>query len=419
MRTNFYPRLTSLAWLAAGFALALLLPLIIDLFGSDDARRAHLAKLSLEQAIEQIRQVSVEEVDENAMANDAIRQMLISLDDHSELLEPDQYTALLERSQGEFVGVGLEVGLRDKYFTVIGISPDSPAARADIAIDDRIVGIDGEPVKGMQMRELLRRITGEAGAQVTLKLFRSSLALDQESDQELNQRKVLEADQPSSWENASFDVTLTRQKLTLRHITAQRLEGDIGLLELRRFNQASAQTVREELEQMDAELALKGMILDLRSNPGGLLTAAVAVADLFLQQGKIVATHSPKLAEQAHIYRATKGDILRGRPLVVLIDQGSASASEVVAGALQDNVRAVLMGSRSYGKGSVQSLMPPLANGSALRITTAFYTTPSGTEVQSRGIEPDVSITATSAELIAAARQQVLLALAQNQNAPD
>lgn len=313
----------------------------------------------------QIRQSYVEEVDDKTLLEHAIRGMLAGLDPHSAYLDAESFDDLQVNTTGEFGGLGLEVGMEDGFLKVIAPIDNTPASRAGIEPGDLILRIDGKPVKGMSLSEAVTTMRGPRGSQIELTILRESVR------------------QP-------FDLVLTRDVIKVVSVRTELLEPGFGYVRIAQFQSRTGQEFIAALNKLQAKQTLNGLVLDLRSNPGGVLQASVAVTDALLDTGLIVYTRG-RLANADTRYEATEGDLLQGAPLVVLINGGSASASEIVAGALQDNQRGVVMGTDSFGKGSVQTVVP-LAEDRAIKLTTARYYTPSGRSIQAQGIVPDIIV---------------------------
>ena len=319
---------------------------------------------AFDEVLNQVHASYVNEVDRRTLVSSALRGMLDELDDHSNYLDQRDYADLQDETNGRFGGVGVELGLVDEYFTVIAPLDDTPAANAGLKSGDRIIALDTESLAGKKLMEVVTLLRGEPGSDVALTIER-------------------EAEEP-------FDVTLTRAEITVASVRSELIEPGYGYVRISQFQSNTAKEFNEALKQLAEENDedLEGLILDLRNNPGGVLQASVSVADTFLSDGLIVYTEG-RLPSSHLKYRASGRDALAGKPIVVLINAGSASAAEIVAGALQDHARAKLLGVTSYGKGSVQSVMP-LTGDRALKLTTAYYYTPNGRTIHEAGIEPDV-----------------------------
>lgn len=314
-----------------------------------------------------IKQAYVEEVDDHELMQAAIRGLLAGLDAHSAYLEPAQMDATAEDVSGKYVGLGVEVMQADGQLHVIAPIDDTPAQRAGLRPGDVIVRIDGKPVQADDLDGAIDKLRGPAGTTVRLTLFREGAA-------------------------EPLEVELVREVITVASVRARWLEPGLAYLRISQFQMDTGRELAQRTQQMmaAADVPLRGAILDLRSNPGGLLDAAVEVSDLLLDGGGIVSTRG-RVSELDMSFSAHPGDLLEGKPLVVLVDRGTASASEIVAGALKDNHRGVLMGQRTFGKGSVQTVLP-LDDGHAVKLTTARYYTPAGTSIQAQGIEPDIEL---------------------------
>ncbi|MFO6465248.1 S41 family peptidase [Jannaschia sp. KMU-145] len=318
---------------------------------------------------ERIRNQYVEEVDEGELIEAAINGMLTSLDPHSSYLPPRDFEDMQTDTRGEFGGLGIEVTQEEGYVKVITPMDGTPAYEAGVEAGDFITAVDGENILGLTLEEAVDLMRGPVGSDIIVTIVREGL------------------EEP-------LDITITRDTIKL---TAARVrqEGDTIVVRVSTFNDQTLPNVRAGLDEVLAEIGgglddVNGIVLDLRNNPGGLLTAGVALADAFLEQGEIVSTRSRE-ADAGDRFNARAGDIAEGKPMVVLINGGSASASEIVAGALQDHRRAVVVGTKSFGKGSVQTIMPVQGDG-AIRLTTSRYYTPSGRSIQALGISPDIVV---------------------------
>jgi len=350
--------------LAAGLALVLLAPQTnyVDAASSDTYEQLNL----FGDVFERVRAEYVEEVSDQELIEAAIRGMLASLDPHSSYMNPESFSEMQVQTRGEFGGLGIEVTMEDGLVKVVSPIDDTPAYRAGIQAGDLITHLDGEPVMGMTLGDAVDRMRGPVNTDIVLTVLREGV------------------DEP-------MDITITRDVITIESVRS-RLEDKIGYIRITSFNEQSEEGVKKAIEEFKSELGdeLEGIVLDLRNNPGGLLDQAIAVSDIFLDQGEIVSTRGRR-PDSSQRFNARPGDMIAGLPMVVLINGGSASASEIVAGALQDHRRAVLMGTRSFGKGSVQTIIPLPGHG-AMRLTTARYYTPSGVSIQAKGIEPDIYV---------------------------
>ena len=323
---------------------------------------------------ERVRAEYVEEITDEQLIEAAINGMLTSLDPHSGYLDAKKYRDMQVQTKGEFGGLGIEVTMEDGLVKVVSPIDDTPAYRAGIQAGDVITHINSEPVLGMSLAEAVERMRGPVDTSIALTLRRPG-------------------------EEEPIDVSMARAVITISPVR-WRAEEDIGYIRVTTFNEQTEAKVREALEALEVELGdrMKGVVLDLRNNPGGLLEQAVQVADVFLDRGEIVSTRGRR-ADSIQRFNSRQGDLLEGRPMVVLINGGSASASEIVAGALQDHDRAIVMGTPSFGKGSVQTIMPLPGHG-AIRLTTARYFTPAGTSIQAKGITPDIEVRQSRVEVI-------------------
>lgn len=348
---------------AAGiFGLALIsLPLASDAASPDTYRQLNL----FGDVFERIRSDYVEEVDDQALIEAAINGMLSSLDPHSSYLNADDYRDMQVQTRGEFGGLGIEVTMENGLVKVISPIEGSPADDAGVQAGDLITKIDGEAVMGLTLSEAVDRMRGPAGTEITITVRRG------------------DAD--------PFDIVIVRDIIRIDAVRYEAMD-DVAYIRIKSFSAQTESGLKKAFSELKEQIGdrMKGVILDLRKNPGGLLSQAIAVSDAFLERGEIVSTRgrSPGSAER---YNAKPGDITGGKPMVVLIDGGSASASEIVAGALQDHQRAIVMGTRSFGKGSVQTVIPLSGHG-AMRLTTSRYYTPSGRSIQALGIEPDIEV---------------------------
>ena len=319
------------------------------------------------EVLERIKTAYVEPIDDKTLFENAIKGMLSNLDPHSSYLEPEAFRELQESTSGEFGGLGIEVGMEDGVLQVIAPIDDTPAAAAGLEAQDLIIKIDDQPTKGMSLMESVDKMRGKPGTSIRLTIVRDN-------------RKP-------------FDVTLKRATIKSHSVKSQLLDDDYGFIRVSQFQVNTGTEVAKALTSLKKDnkgKPLKGLILDLRNNPGGVLQAAVEVSDHFLSSGLIVYTKG-RLANAELRFSATGANASGGVPLVVLINGGSASASEIVAGALQDHKRAVVMGTDSFGKGSVQTVLP-LNNDRALKLTTALYYTPKGRSIQAQGIIPDIVV---------------------------
>ncbi len=316
--------------------------------------------------LERIRADYVEEVEDSELIEAAITGMLRSLDPHSSYMPPKAYRNMREQIKGEFGGLGIEVTMENGVVKVVSPIDDTPAARAGIKAGDYITHLDGTPVMGLTLAEAVKKMRGPIKSEILLTVARKGV-------------------------EKPFKVTIIRDVIKVQSVRS-RLEDDVLYVRITSFTEQTNSGLERAMAKRKAELGNRfmGVVLDLRNNPGGALDQAIAVSDAFLDQGEIVSTRGRR-AEETHRYSAKVGDLADGLPLVLLINGGSASASEIVAGALQDHQRALIIGTKSFGKGSVQSIVPLQGHG-AIRLTTARYYTPSGTSIQAKGINPDVMV---------------------------
>ncbi|KPK38021.1 MAG: peptidase S41 [Gammaproteobacteria bacterium SG8_47] len=322
---------------------------------------------SMSEVFAKIKNDYVEEVDDKTLLENAIRGMLSGLDPHSAYLSPDEYREMRIGTTGEFGGLGIEVGMEDGFVKVIAPIDDTPAQRAGLEAGDLIIRLDDTPVKGMTLGDAVRKMRGKRGTDITLTVVREGV------------------DKP-------FKVVITRDIIKIRSVKSRVLEPGYGYVRLSHFQESTGADMVKAIEKLHKESdgPLRGLVLDLRNNPGGLLDAAVEVSDAFLEKGIVVSVRG-RTGEANIRKHATPDDVMSGAPVVVLVNSGSASASEIVAGALQDHHRAVVMGEQTFGKGSVQTILP-LGSEAALKLTTARYYTPSGRTIQAEGIKPDIDL---------------------------
>jgi len=309
----------------------------------------------------------VEPVSDQKLLEDAIRGMLAGLDPHSAYLDVEQYKDLKEGTTGEFGGLGIEVTMENGFVKVVSPIDDTPAERAGMKAGDLIVRLNEKPVKGMTLGDAVKVMRGKPGSDIVLTVIREG------------------AEKP-------LKITITRAVIKVKSVKSKLLEKDYGYIRISSFQSRTGQNLTDAITGLKEENKgkLKGLVLDLRNNPGGVLNAAVEVSDAFLEKGLIVYTEG-RIKNSQMRFNAAPGDIINGIPLIVLINAGSASASEIVAGALQDHKRAIIMGEKSFGKGSVQTILPT-GQDKAVKLTTARYYTPSGRSIQAEGIEPDIAL---------------------------
>lgn len=323
---------------------------------------------------ERVRNDYVEEVEDQKLIESAINGMLTSLDPHSGYLSAKSFREMQVQTKGEFGGLGIEVTMENGLVKVVSPIDDTPAFRAGIQAGDFISQIDGEPVLGLTLSEAVEKMRGKIGTDIEITVLRDGLS-------------------------EPLEVLITRDLIKIQSVRA-RAEKDVAYIRVVSFSETTYDSMRQELEGQKKAIGpeIKGVVLDLRNNPGGLLDQAIAVADAFLERGEIVSTRERDPVNTKR-FSAREGDIAEGLPMVVLINQGSASASEIVAGALKDHKRAVILGTKSFGKGSVQTVIP-LKDHGAMRLTTARYYTPSGVSIQAKGIEPDIHVEPARVEVL-------------------
>ena len=319
------------------------------------------------EAYNRIKLNYVEQVDDSELVESAIRGMLESLDPHSAFLVKEDYDELQESTQGEFGGLGIEISLENGLVKVIAPMDDTPAMKAGVKAGDLIIKLDDKPIKGMPLNKAVDLMRGKPGTDITLTILREG-------------------------EEKPLLITITRDIIQIASVKSRVLDEQFGYIRISNFQNATARDMVSKLQELHEEIdgPIRGLVLDLRNNPGGVLNAAVSVSDAFLEGGIIVYTEG-RTEDSRVKYAAKSGDILSGAPIIVLVNEGSASASEIVAGALQDHKRAVIMGNQTFGKGSVQTVVP-VADDAAIKLTTARYYTPRGRSIQAEGIVPDIKL---------------------------
>jgi len=317
--------------------------------------------------LKRLKENYVEEVESDDLIYGAIKGMLETLDPHSTFLPPDIYKELQVETKGHFGGLGIEITIRDRILTIVSPIEDTPAFKAGLKAEDRIIKINDDPTKDMTLFEAVKKMRGKKGTKITITIVREGL------------------DEP-------MDVTLTRAVIRIKSVKSKLLDDEFGYVRLTQFQEDTDRDLRKAMKELKeiCQGELKGLILDMRNNPGGLLDQAVSVADEFLESGKIVYTDGRVKSQKMEFYAHPQKE-QHDFPIIVLVNGGSASASEIVAGALQDHQRAVILGTQTFGKGSVQTIIP-LDDGSGLKLTTAQYFTPSGRVIQAEGIEPDITV---------------------------
>ena len=321
---------------------------------------------------QRVQEQYVEEVTDKKLIESAISGMLQSLDPHSSYLSADSYKDMQVKTKGKFGGLGIEITMEDGVVKVVSPIDDTPAAKAGMMSGDLIIGVDGESIRGLTINESVSKLRGPVGSKVVITVVRGK--------------------------KDPYEIEIKRDIINIKSVKHNIIK-NIGYVRLTTFSDTTTSGLEKALTEIKKNIGNKfqGLILDLRNNPGGLLNQSISVADAFLNQGEIVSTQGRNDDDTSRVF-AKKGDLINGQPLVVLINSGSASASEIVAGALKDHSRAIIIGTRSFGKGSVQSIIPLAGNG-AMRLTTARYFTPSGVSIQAKGIEPDIIVEAGVTEL--------------------
>ena len=323
---------------------------------------------------ERVRSEYVEDVSDEQLIEAAVNGMLSALDPHSSYLSPKNFREMQTQTRGEFGGLGIEVTMENGVVKVVSPIDDTPAFRAGLKSGDLITHLDGEPVQGLTLSEAVEKMRGKVGSDLKLTVRREN--------------------------RDPFNVTVTRDIIKIRSVRSRMEGGDIAYVRITSFSEQTTSGVEQSIKSLSkkAKGKLAGIVIDLRNNPGGLLDQSVKVSDAFLDQGEIVSTRSRR-PDESRRFNAKAGDITDGLPIVVMVNGGSASASEIVAGALQDHRRAIVLGTRTFGKGSVQTIIPLSGNG-AIRLTTARYYTPSGRSIQAKGIEPDILVEQAKVEKI-------------------
>ena len=360
---------------ATGAALTLLVTQPRAVFFGSSARAATAdtyRQLNLfGDVFERVRADYVEKPDDTKLIQNAINGMLSGLDPHSSYMDPNGFREMQVETKGEFGGLGIEVTMEDGLIKVVAPIDDTPAARAGILAGDVITKLDDEAVQGLTLTQAVSKMRGAVNSKIKLTIVRKG------------------QDKP-------IEVTLNREVIHVRSVRFHPEGEDIGYIRITQFNEKTSEGLKSAISEMSKQIPadkLKGYVLDLRNNPGGLLDQAIAISNAFIERGEIVSTRGRNPDESQRFYaNASRGDLIHGKPLIVLINGGSASASEIVAGALQDHKRATVLGTRSFGKGSVQTIIPLGPGKGALRLTTARYFTPSGRSIQAKGITPDIQV---------------------------
>ncbi len=360
----------ALALLVTGTVLGASITLSQGVFADRELPQSSLPLQELQafaEILSQIKDNYVEPIEDKALLENAIRGMLEGLDPHSAYLNKEEYSEMSISTSGKFGGLGIEVQMFNGFVRVVSPIDDTPASRAGLEAGDLIIRIDDKPVKGMTLTEAVRLMRGKPGTKIDLMMMREG------------------GTQP-------FNVKITRDIIRVESVRSRMLEPQYGYIRISTFSGNTATSLENQLKnlQKEADNKLNGLILDLRNNPGGVLNAAVDVSDIFLNEGTVVSIKG-RNDNAKREFTARPGDALENKPIVVLVNEGSASASEIVAGALQDHKRAVVVGRKTFGKGSVQTIVP-VRNNAAIKLTTARYYTPSGRSIQASGIEPDITI---------------------------
>jgi carboxyl-terminal processing protease len=353
-------------WFLCGTLLGLSIAIGNSVFALKESEQIPFEDLqAFTEVFSKVKSDYVESVDEKQLIEDAIRGMLNGLDPHSSFLNTSEFSDLKIGTTGQFGGLGIEVGMENGFVKVISPIDDTPAARAGVQASDLIIKLDEKSVKGLTLNEAVKIMRGKPNTDIDLTIVREG-------------------------ETKPLVITITREIIRVKSVKKRMLEPGYGYVRITNFQSRTTTDLLKAVSDLQKDMRLKGMILDLRNNPGGVLNGAVGVSDAFIEDGLIVYTEG-RIDDSSHRYLATPGDSLNGAPLVVLINGGSASASEIVAGALQDHKRGIVLGTKSFGKGSVQTIQE-LRNGSAVKLTTARYFTPHGRSIQGTGIEPDIKL---------------------------
>jgi carboxyl-terminal processing protease len=338
----------------------------VNAFGTTDDMQETYKNLEVfSNVLSIVQQNYVDEIDTSNTLEGAIKGMLTSLDPHSSFLKPDDFKELQVETKGSFTGIGIEITIKDGILTVVSPIENTPAFKAGIKAGDRIIKIEDESTKDMDIFEAVKKLRGPKGSEVTISIYREN------------------------WTDLQ-DFTIVRDVIPIQSVRSNILEPGYGYVRISNFQRNTSQDLLANIQELTKDSSLKGLVLDLRNSPGGLYAVSVKVADIFLDEGVIVSTRG-RLKDQNMEFSAHGGGPVYTFPIVALINSGTASASEIVAGALQDHNRALVLGTQSFGKGSIQTIIP-MADGAGLRLTTARYYTPSGTSIQATGITPDVLV---------------------------
>ena len=352
-------------WFLSGTLLGLTLAVGHSVYALKDDDQIPFEDLqAFTEVFSRVKSDYVESVDDKKLIEDAIRGMLNGLDPHSSFLNTTEFSDLKIGTTGQFGGLGIEVSMENGFVKVISPIDDTPASRAGVKASDIIIKLDEKSVKGMTLNEAVKMMRGKPNTSIDLTIVREG-------------------------EPKPLVIQITREIIRVKSVKNRMLEPGYGYVRITNFQSRTTTDLLKAISDLQKQERLKGMVLDLRNNPGGVLNGAVGVSDAFIDDGLIVYTEG-RIDDSSHRYLATPGDSLNGAPLIVLLNGGSASASEIVAGAIQDHKRGIIMGTKSFGKGSVQTIQE-LRNGSAVKLTTARYFTPNGRSIQARGIEPDIT----------------------------
>ena len=354
-------------WFLSGTLLGLSLAIGHSVYALKDNDQIPFEDLqAFTEVFSRVKSDYVETVDDKKLIEDAIRGMLSGLDPHSSFLNTSEFSDLKIGTTGQFGGLGIEVGMENGFVKVISPIDDTPAARAGVQASDLIIKLDKQSVKGMSLNDAVKIMRGKPNTDIDLTIVREG-------------------------EPNPLVIKITREIIRVKSVKNRMLEPGYGYVRITNFQSRTTTDLLKAISDLQKQEQLKGLVLDLRNNPGGVLNGAVGVSDAFIDDGLIVYTEG-RIDDSSHRYLATPGDSLNGAPLVVLLNGGSASASEIVAGAIQDHNRGIILGTKSFGKGSVQTIQE-LRNGSAVKLTTARYFTPNGRSIQAKGIEPDIILT--------------------------
>src|SRR3954471_18010428 len=367
-------RKTSLILLGAAAGVAVTLIATQPLIVFDGARAQAAAADTYRQlslfgdVFERVRADYVEKPDDSKLIESAINGMLAGLDPHSSYMDSKSFRDMQVQTRGEFGGLGIEVTMEEGLIKVVAPIDETPAAKAGVMANDIITHLDDEPVQGLTLNQAVEKMRGPVNTKIKIRISRKGI-------------------------EKAVEVSITRDVIRVRSVRSHMEGEDIGYIRVTQFNEQTTEGVRRAITDMTNQAGdkLRGFVVDLRNNPGGLLDQAISVSDAFLERGEIVSTRG-RNAEETQRYNARAGDLTKGKPIIVLINGGSASASEIVAGALQDHHRATIVGTRSFGKGSVQTIIPLGSGNGALRLTTARYFTPSGRSIQAKGIVPEIEV---------------------------